>query len=67
MFDFLNGWKSIIGASLAVVAGFLQGFDVVGPEVLNPVWGLSIGFFGVGIAGKGQKIADALAQQIKAK
>jgi len=65
MFQFLDGYKSYLGAALAVVVGALQGFGVIDGEALVPAWSIVAGLFGAGVAGKMQKIADGLSSTIK--
>lgn len=62
--NFLNGYKSIIGAALAIVAGVLQGLGVITPELTGTILVVAGGIFGTGIAGKMEKIKNALAETV---
>lgn len=62
---FLDGYKSYIGAGLGVVVGILQGLGFLSPELATTGYTVATGIFGAGMAGKMQKVGDALAEAVK--
>ncbi len=64
MLKFLDGKKSYIGAALGIIAGILQGLGIIDASLAGTLLTAACGIFGAGMAGKAQKIANALAETI---
>ncbi len=63
--EFLNGWKSYIGAGLGLLVGVGQLIGFIPPEVAEKLYAIATAIFGVGMAGKAQKLSDAFSAAAK--
>jgi hypothetical protein len=61
---FLDGYKSYIGAALGILTGLLQGLGFIDDTLANTGYTVATAIFGAGMAGKAQKIADALKDSL---
>jgi hypothetical protein len=65
--NFLDGYKSYIGAALGVIVGVLAGLGIIDQEMAGVGLTIATGIFGAGMAGKAQKIANALSETLTTK
>lgn len=63
--EFLNGYKSYLGAGLGILVGIGQLLGYVDAEVSVKLYAIATAIFGIGFAGKVQKLADALTGAVK--